>query len=735
MSCGWLIKVGLPILRSGLQGVRMAPGFANVCGLRAPVFLLAFLLSLAVGCQESSSEVPADLIVPDSLSEGVSDTSTDAADALEPLDFGAMPDWSGLACEAAPGTSADSVDSLGKLGCPGDFDLLASRPIQSSIASARSMKTIVDQADDDAMYYLNAHKYPIHYTFASAFLSGGGRPVVPDQSSFTASEYYSPYRRFLLGSLTYYEIPQVYAYELAPYDTSSAEMIAKAFDIVAATSFCGVRLVFHPTSDAIAKVAAGLPERIPVVTTEQLLAGAEFVPFNQGIGVGQLRFVKVADLESGLTFVSPREVVVLDRVPNDIAVVAGIVTAQMQTPLSHINVLSQNRGTPNMYLADAMDAAAFRALEGKWVRLRVDAFQYEVVEVSKSEADSWWEEHRPPVVQVADLDLSVTELTDCSSLDTDDIPAFGGKASHFGRLTRIGGPVRVPKAFAIPVYFYKQFESMNGFDTRIDEMLANPDFQADATLRRVMLAELQDEMRFAPLPEGLEEALLAKLAAEYPGVRMRFRSSTNAEDLNGFTGAGLYSSTSGDPNDPENPVDVAVRYVWASLWNFRAFEERSWRGIDQRGVAMAILVHRSFPDETSQGVALTNNLFDVLEPAFYINAQIGDTQVVNPPVGVTADQFIYYYYNTNQPMTFLAHSNLIPDGTTVLTRAQTYELGQALEAIHQEFMGDYWQPGQFYAMDVEFKFNQDPGDEKPLCWIKQARPHPGWSLGLEEETR
>ncbi len=670
----------------------------------------------------------------DSGTDGVQD-SRGAEDGLDqqiqPLDLGPMPDWAGLPCELAAG---QDVASLPQLGCPADYDAMATRPSELSLASARSLKAIVDQSGGDAVYFLNANKYMIHYNFASDFLSGGGKPVVPDQATFTASEYFSPYRRFLLGSLTFYQSLGVYAYELAPYDTSSVEMIVKAFDLVQNASFCGQRLVFHPTSDAIGKVAEGLPDRIRVVTTEQLMAGAEYVPFNLGVGVGQIRFVRVEELETGQVFVSPRELVVLDRVPNDIAVVAGIVTGQVQTPLSHINVLSQNRGTPNMYLPNALQSEELRALEGKWARLEVTAFDWTVTAVTKQEADAWWQAHRPPKIEIPELDLSVTQLTDCLELDTQDIPAFGGKASHYGRLTRIGGPVRVPKAFAIPVYFYKKFESDNGFDTRIDQMLKDPGFQGDSARRQVMLAELQDDIRVAPLPEGLEELVLAKLATEYPGIRMRFRSSTNAEDLDGFTGAGLYSSTSGDPNDPQNPVANAIRFVWSSLWNYRAFEEREWRGIDQRGVAMAVLVHRSFPTELSQGVALTNNLFDELEPAFYVNAQVGDTQVVNPPAGVSADQFVYYYYNMNQPITFFAHSNLVPEGQTVLTRAQTYQLGTALDAIHYEFKADYWKPGHFYAMDVEFKFNQDPGDEQPLLWIKQARPHPGWSQGLEGEA-
>lgn len=718
---------------------RVAGNRMNPTMFRGPMGW-GWCVAVVLACLSCAGESARNDVVPQDVSGDFSadglpaDTVSDSAAAPDygPLpDFGPVPDWDGLECYL---DGDPDVASAPRLDCPADFDALSKRPSEMSLASARSMKTIVDQSDQDAVYFLNANKYMIHYTFAADHLSGNGKPLVPDQASFSASEYSSPYRRFLLGSVTFYESVGVYAYELAPYDTSSVEMIVKAFDLIAQSSYFGPRLVFHPTSDATALVAKGLPPRIAVVTTEQLMSGATYVPFNLGIGVGQVRFVRVEELEAGVVFVSPRELVVLDRVPNDIAVVAGIVTAQVQTPLSHINVLSQNRGTPNMYLPDAMTVPQLKALEGQWARLEVNAFDWKIQPVSKAEADAWWEAHRPPVVQIPELDLGVTELTDCTELDTDDIPAFGGKASHYGRLTRIGPAVRVPKAFAIPVYYYKKFESENGFDTRIDEMLADPQFQNDSARRQVMLAELQDDMRVAPLPEGLEEMLLQKLAADYPGVRMRFRSSTNAEDLDGFTGAGLYSSTSGDPSDPEKPVANAVRYVWSAIWNYRAFEEREWRGIDHKGVAMAVLVHRAFPAEQSQGVALTNNLFDELEPAFYVNVQVGDTQVVNPPAGVTADQFVYYYYNANQPMTYFAHSNLIPEGQTVLTRAQAYQLGTALDAIHYAFKLDYWQPGHFYAMDVEFKFNQDPGDDSPLLWIKQARPHPGWAQGLEGET-
>ena len=53
---------------------------------------------------------------------------------------------------------------------------------------------------------------------------------------------------------------------------------------------------------------------------------------------------------------------------------------------------------------------------------------------------------------------------------------------------------------------------------------------------------------------------MAKLEANYPGTRMRFRSRTSAEDLDGFSSNGIYPSESSDPMDSTRITD-AVRTV------------------------------------------------------------------------------------------------------------------------------------------------------------------------------
>jgi hypothetical protein len=143
-------------------------------------------------------------------------------------------------------------------------------------------------------------------------------------------------------------------------------------------------------------------------------------------------------------------------------------------------------------------------------------------------------------------------------------------------------------------------------------------------------------------------------------------------------------------------------------------------------VGMALLVHRSFPSEEANGVALTNNPFDPqgLEPAFYVNVQLGEFSVVQPPPRTRTESFLHYFDTQNRPVSYLSESNLVPPGTRVLSPEQVNELGAALDAIRQFFRPAYTPPpgaNPWWAMDVEFKFDGEEG-ETPALFVKQARP-------------
>jgi hypothetical protein len=639
-------------------------------------------------------------------------------------------------CQLDSGASAP--ESLGRIGCTADFSVLAAVPLDADLPSARSAKVVLDTADSNHLYFQNSQLYQIHYDFTSKHLSGNGLPIVPQLAEFNNTEYYSPERRFYLGAVTYYADPKVWALEIAPYDTASAKMLTTMFDKVKAAGFFGPGLKFHPTSESVAVEAKKL-SGIPIVTTAELYAGTSYQPLTLGTTVGRLHFTKAANLET--EYLSYEDVVVLDEAPNDITVVRGLITQEFQTPLSHVNVLSRNRRTPNMGLRGAMTNSDLLALDGKLVTLTVGASEWTVREASQDESDAFWAEHRPAPVMLPALDLSVTDLRNIEDVTPEPsatslrdvlkkaVDAFGGKAAHYSILAKTSG-VPVPKAFAIPVFYYDQFMKQNALFDRMDALLVDPKFTSDPAERDRALADFRAAMMQAPVDASFQAALKAKLQAEYPGIAMRFRTSTNSEDLEGFPCAGCYESHTGDPTDWNDVLD-AIREAWASIWLYRTFEERSYYGVDHKTVGMALLVHHYFPAEEANGVAITNNPYDSqgLEPALFVNVQWGgEAEVVHPPAGIDSDQLLLFFDNPNQPVTYLSHSNLVNAGETVLSNAQLHQLGTALSAIHDRFSPAYGPAAgnsDWYAMDVEFKFDDDQDkSQPPTLWVKQARPYP-----------
>ncbi|MFM6854256.1 MAG: PEP/pyruvate-binding domain-containing protein, partial [Sphingopyxis sp.] len=85
------------------------------------------------------------------------------------------------------------------------------------------------------------------------------------------------------------------------------------------------------------------------------------------------------------------------------------------------------------------------------------------------------------------------------------------------------------------------------------------------------------------------------------------RSSTNAEDLPRFNGAGLYDTV---PNvGAPAQLARAIQTVWGSIWNDRAFAARQSAGIDHQSVRAAVLIQQGV-DADAAGVMTTIDPFD-----------------------------------------------------------------------------------------------------------------------------
>src|SRR5262249_41693734 len=119
----------------------------------------------------------------------------------------------------------------------------------------------------------------------------------------------------------------------------------------------------------------------------------------------------------------------------------------------------------------------------------------------------------------------------------------------------------------------------------------------------------------------LRAEILRKVAQGFAGKGLFVRSSSNSEDLPNFSGAGLYTTVPNVKGDHQ--LIEAIKTVWASLWNFEAYEARERASVDHLKIFMAVLIQEGIDSESS-GVMITADPFDAdNKGAIYVSAKRG----------------------------------------------------------------------------------------------------------------
>ena len=256
--------------------------------------------------------------------------------------------------------------------------------------------------------------------------------------------------------------------------------------------------------------------------------------------------------------------------------------------------------------------------------------------------------------------------------------------------------------------------------TRLLLALTGEDFQTDFKVQDDRLDDLRDDIKDAETPQWIIDALAAMHGTYPEGQSLRYRSSTNNEDLPGFNGAGLYGSNTQHPQETEEDgISKSLKQVFASLWNFRAFTEREFHRIDHLAAAMGVLVHPNYSDELSNGVAVSFDPIYGSEGSYYVNTQIGEDLVTNPGAHSVPEQILLFQ---GGEYTVLATSNQVEAGELLMSDDQLAQLRNHLEVIHDHFE-ELYEPesGKPFAMEIEFKITSNN-----ILAIKQARP---WVFG------
>jgi pyruvate,water dikinase len=607
--------------------------------------------------------------------------------------------------------------------------------------------------------FLDVNAFPLHYDFLT-------QAFPDDFTGLTTDQYedlilHPETREYYAGTISLYLDGDGFFYGFTVWDdpsdptsTVTVDDVTKAWEQLKERFTVG-ELEWVPNSSA---QTAASQQWDHTAFPMHAAADVAYEGYSLGSGIGYLRLYSLDDFvtASDNATYGYQDFVVVEEAPEDIyRVVSGIVTGSRQGTLSHLNVRSASRGTPNCYLKDPLTALA--EYKDQLVKFTCDADTWHIEPATPEEATDWWTSIRPVPVTICDPDSVDFEMPALLEADTStaekrhtNLCTYGAKASNLSTLYHLIPTQYQLDGFMVPFAYYERFIHEEGwivdlddgqgaaYHTFADTITAwhqDATFTTDATVRVKKLDALRAAFFTAPVPPDIITAVADRIKTVYGSDRIsvRFRSSSNAEDGVGFSGAGLYESRTAcvadeydgdslgpsqcDPDkDEERTLSDALRWVWASVWKLSAWEERDWYGIDQNKVAMGMLSDPRAKNEQANIVAFSGNPLVPGDDRYLINAQIGDLEVVIPKPGVYPEKELLTVVDGE--VTDIDRVAPSSEADIVLSDDQLKQLGGVFSTVINVYPRDEEAPeGHDILWDTEWKYLED-GSLK----IKQIRP-------------
>lgn len=609
---------------------------------------------------------------------------------------------------------------------------------------SRWVKFALLLSEPHRVWFQDSGKYPFHYEFGTARLPGFSGMT---RAQFDAVTLRTNGQRAVLGAVVFPPSTNIaeIGIQFVGLDAFPREQIAAWFETVQAMiqRRPGVQVLYLPTFEqaGVAREHEGwLASRgIRVSPAGRWVVGDEC--YAPGWALGRLRFVPGSEIQAafGAGRLLADDILLTDQVPAEVPPLAGILSLAPATPNSHVALLSQSFGIPFAYPAEEALRSHLQAWTNREVMVRAVSL-FDGCELTVEAIDGPIE----PAVRAAIATLKVPAKLNVPAkvassaislpvqpLKPSDIIRVGGKAANSGVLRR-----RIPDNSPNPAMAFT-FDLWDGFMDQVmpgggtlRETLRGqlsgftwpPDIGRLRTALESVRKTITDTADFSPA-QRTEVLARLKDAGFDPTRPIRFRSSTNVEDGDQFSGAGLYDSFSGcladdldadaqgpslcDPGEgKERGVFRALRKVYASFYNDNAFLERLRHGVDEASVGMAVLVHPSSPDdlEAANGVA---TLRVSLEEGRYVGgtlvSQAGAVSVTNPETTAVPETVSLFSFGQQLSLTLERQSSLVPLGGRVMTWESDYRklmtlLNRAALGYEAEFPGR-----KAFVLDFEYK--------------------------------
>jgi hypothetical protein len=542
--------------------------------------------------------------------------------------------------------------------------LSAFMQLSGTLSGYSYVKLVVDR-DTSTIHFIDSTDNVLHVKYIWQHILH--RPMAELErtlDSFNFEVYQKPDRRFCLGILALHnrhdehsqQDRRFFSLETVEADTMTADMLRRFYAFVREHVDLSFPLLFKPANHLQESHVAGIDAtELPRVMAHELFSTAPYVPLNPGSVRGRLRVFHSAEEYRAAEPLAWHDIVVMPRVPDDIPRLAGIVNAAHTTPLSHTNILAAGWQIPNAIQLGILDRLDADRLDGTWVDYRVDPAAPEIgLEPVAAPADL---DQRPPWlasrVVLEPPDVAPNAIVPLSALRTSDHYRYGTKAAnlgelcdvlehgsgrlfgfyriprpprenllgHLGNLLGVDGPgdgsqltqaaerllrthVRVPRGIALPFSLHQRFLESS---PRIQQAIGKLKMALELEAREIdpLCVSLQRMIMSTRLPADLRAQIDDAIVTHLAGVRtFVVRSSSNAEDLAGFSAAGIYESV--NHVSTADTIFDSVKLVWASLVSTRSVRLRHEAGISLDDCYMGVIVQQQV--ETSMGgVLVTTN--------------------------------------------------------------------------------------------------------------------------------
>ena len=323
-------------------------------------------------------------------------------------------------------------------------------------------------------------------------------------------------------------------------------------------------------------------------------------------------------------------------------------------------------------------------------------------------------------------------------LGMQDVPRVGGKNASLGEMISnlANAGVQVPGGFATTAEAFNEFLEQSGLNEKIHTILDSLDVDDVNELAKVgaQIRQWVIDTPFQPeLDAAIKDAYQQLHGDANQDVSFAVRSSATAEDMPDASFAGQQETFLNVRGI--DAVMVAIKHVFASLFNDRAISYRVHQGYDHRGVALSAGIQRMVrSDKAASGVMFSIDTESGFEDVVFVTSSYGLGEMVvqgavNPDefyvhkptlanakpavlkrnIGSKAIQMIYSSDESHGKQVEIVDVDSALSNRFSITDAEVEELAKQAVIIEQH----YGRP-----MDIEWA--KDGNDGK--LYIVQARP-------------